>query len=564
MRRVMFWALFWVMAAGAQLPHEVLVLANQRSADSLRVANEFVARRGIPLRNVVRLDVPEALFEGRATCDPAAFERWIWEPAQRVMVARGLEKQVLAWVYSTDFPIRVETDESDRRQVSICGYTFLRGRSVGGALVEEGKFQSGLFGGPNDRLRLVLPSCSLGVLKEGLGVSVRGAETVKRMEVGLGDKMPLPSMMLGYTGEGGSSVSLVLEVLERGVASDHVGVGSGFYFVTNGNVRSTCRAWQFETTQQQLARRGVSAVITNALPAGAEGVMGLLCGAERVEPGAIGSFAPGAVAEHLTSWSAEFQRPQTKCTAWLEAGATATCGSVVEPYANANKFPSARFFEHYVGGCSVLESFYQSVACPLQQLFLGDPLARPYAPRVAAKVLGVSELEGEPFRFRAAAVCRARGVAWRYLFLLDGELLAADGALGSVQIDPAKLADGYHALRCVVVAKHPVAFYGMAEKGITVNRLGRSIGFDGKIEPLGEGVHGFRAVMGGDELPERVRLLVGHEVLDEQPFDPEGLLRFRESAWGEGPCRLQLVGVFADGMEVASQPLQLTVVDPKP
>ncbi len=116
----------------------------------------------------------------------------------------------------------------------------------------------------------------------------------------------------------------------------------------------------------------------------------------------------------------------------------------------------------------------------------------------------------------------------------------------------------------MVVAKHPVAFYGMAEKGITVNRLGRSIGFDGKIEPLGEGVHGFRAVVGGDELPERVRLLVGYEVLDEQPFDPEGLLRFRESAWGEGPCRLQLVGVFADGMEVASQPLQLTVVDPKP
>lgn len=561
MRWVFLLVVSVVSGAWGQLPHEVLVLVNRESADSLRVANEFVARRGIPLRNVVRLDVPEALFGGRATCEPAAFERWIWEPVQREVVARGLEEQVLAWVYSTDFPIRVETDASDRRQMSICGYTFVRGRSVGGALLEEGTFQSKLFAGPNDRLRLALPSCSLGVLKEGVGVPVRGAEAVTRLEVGLGEKMPLPSMMLGYTGEKGNSVDTVLEVLERGVASDHGGGASGFYFVTNGNVRSMCRAWQFEATQGQLARRGASAVITNELPVGAVGVMGLLCGAEQVMPEVIGSFAPGAVAEHLTSWSAEFQRPQTKCTTWLEAGATATSGSVVEPYANPNKFPGARFFEHYTGGCSVLESFYQSVACPLQQLFLGDPLARPYAPRVAVKLLGVNRLEREAFRFRAAAACQVRGASWRYRYLLDGVLLEEE--LGSVRVDPMKLADGYHMLRCVAVAKHPVAFYGMVERSFTVDRLGRSVAFDEKIETLEKGVHGFRAVVGGDEVPVRVRLVSGVEVLDEKPYKEGELLLFRESVLGEGPCRLQVVGLFADGMAVASKPLALTVFDAK-
>jgi hypothetical protein len=305
----------------------------------------------------------------------------------------------------------------------------------------------------------------------------------------------------------------------------------------------------------------VSAVITNELPVGAVGVMGLLCGAERVKPELIGSFAPGAVAEHLTSWSAEFQRPQTKCTAWLEAGATATSGSVVEPYSNPNKFPGARFFEHYTGGCSVLESFYQSVACPLQQLFLGDPLARPYAPRVAVKLLGVSRLEREAFRFRASAACQVWGASWRYRYLLDGVLL--EEASGSVRVDPVTLADGYHVLRCVVVAKHPVAFYGMAERSFTVDRLGRSVAFDEQIETLAEGVHGFRAVVGGDEVPVRVRLISGVEVLDEQPFEKKGLLTFREAVLGEGPCRLQVVGVFADGMEVASEPLALTVFDSK-
>ena len=55
--------------------------------------------------------------------------------------------------------------------------------------------------------------------------------------------------------------------------------------------------------------------------------MGVWRGA-KISPKDIGSYAPGAVAEHLTSWSAEFQRPQTKCTEWLEAGVTATSGSV--------------------------------------------------------------------------------------------------------------------------------------------------------------------------------------------------------------------------------------------
>ena len=51
-------------------------------------------------------------------------------------------------------------------------------------------------------------------------------------------------------------------------------------------------------------------------------------------------------------------------------------------------------FEHYTGGCSALESFYQSVASPLQQLFW-DPLARPYVPLVRVRLLGAIELSKE-------------------------------------------------------------------------------------------------------------------------------------------------------------------------
>ncbi|HBO87320.1 MAG TPA: hypothetical protein DD620_01030, partial [Verrucomicrobia bacterium] len=128
-------------------------IANQSSAGSLEVANAFMERRGIPADNLVRLAIPESVYGGRATCDLDTFEELIWIPVKKEIVSRRLEDQILAWVYSTDFPIRIMTDASDRRQVSICGQTFMKNRRVEGVLIEEGKYHSPIFAGPNERLR---------------------------------------------------------------------------------------------------------------------------------------------------------------------------------------------------------------------------------------------------------------------------------------------------------------------------------------------------------------------------------------------------------------------------
>ena len=37
---------------------------------------------------------------------------------------RRLEGQILGWLYSVDFPIRVKTDAKDRKQMSVSGLTF--------------------------------------------------------------------------------------------------------------------------------------------------------------------------------------------------------------------------------------------------------------------------------------------------------------------------------------------------------------------------------------------------------------------------------------------------------
>ena len=61
---------------------------------------------------------------------------------------------------------------------------------------------------------------------------------------------------------------------------------------------------------------------------------------------------------------------------WLEAGATGSFGTVVEPCNATGKFPEVGLLMHrYLGGETLLEAYWKSVAMPGQGIFIGDPLA---------------------------------------------------------------------------------------------------------------------------------------------------------------------------------------------
>ena len=65
---------------------------------------------------------------------------------------------------------------------------------------------------------------------------------------------------------------------------------------------------------------------------------------------------------------------------WLEAGATGSYGTVVEPCNIPGKFPDpVVMMKHYLAGETLLEAYWKSVLMPGQGLFIGEPLARPYA-----------------------------------------------------------------------------------------------------------------------------------------------------------------------------------------
>ena len=92
-------------------------------------------------------------------------------------------------------------------------------------------------------------------------------------------------------------------------------------------------------------------------------------------------FRPGAVADHLTSTGGIlYGGSQMPALAWLRQGATASYGTVSEPCNRPAKFPDPGvLLRHYARGETLLEAYWKSVAMPGQGLFIGEPLARPFA-----------------------------------------------------------------------------------------------------------------------------------------------------------------------------------------
>ena len=91
-------------------------------------------------------------------------------------------------------------------------------------------------------------------------------------------------------------------------------------------------------------------------------------------------FLPGALADHLTSSGGDLLGTrQMSSLRWLEAGATASYGTVSEPCNYPQKFPNATILlKNYLQGASAIEAYWKSVEWPSQGIFIGEPLATPY------------------------------------------------------------------------------------------------------------------------------------------------------------------------------------------
>ena len=93
------------------------------------------------------------------------------------------------------------------------------------------------------------------------------------------------------------------------------------------------------------------------------------------------TYLPGAIADHLTSAGGILSGSyQMSILEWVQAGVTGSYGTVVEPCNFPEKFSNPGvLMDYYLKGNSLIEAYWKSVAEPGQGIFVGEPLAKPFA-----------------------------------------------------------------------------------------------------------------------------------------------------------------------------------------
>jgi uncharacterized protein (TIGR03790 family) len=525
--------------ASALGPHEVAVLVNRNSQASLEIANHFIHLRKIPPANVVILDLPPSVLEAASEMSPEDFTKHIWEPARKAIRDRRIEDHILAWVYSADFPVRITSDPP----VSLQGITFVRNELPEPAQISDGLYLSPLFRGPDKQVGPAGESISF-----------------ERFTPMLRQAMPLPSMMLSHTGARGLTAEESVALLKRGASSDRSAPSDGVFWVTNSDIRSRCRDWQFEAVQNELRARKVASDLVTNVPGRGRATIGLQLGQAWVDAPYAASFLPGAMAEHLTSFGALFHDPdQSKLTEWLRAGATASAGTVTEPRSIWSKFPAGRFFTHYATGCTMIESFFQSVRCPLQLLVVGEPLAKPWAEPVELTVVNLGD-EDEPVKgdadFLATVWAGMDQPTPEMLFLLDGRAVPHPAGDPQLKLDTRQLTDGYHELRVIAYARQQVRHQSFATSGFEVANRGRSCAIalvDAAEEmDLARPLRFSFTVTGA---PKELAIVAQERVLTKALYTVDAVLPVDPKVLGAGPVTLQGVALYPDNEPVRSPPV---------
>ncbi|MDA8127188.1 MAG: TIGR03790 family protein [Betaproteobacteria bacterium] len=177
------------------------------------------------------------------------------------------------------------------------------------------------------------------------------------------------------------SVADAKKLIDRGVAADGSDPSGTAYLVSTSDKNRNVRAAGYPAVRALMQPVFSTEIVeANALENKSD-VMFYFTGLPRVPMLDSNRFLPGAIADHLTSLGGVLSwGGQMTSLAWVGAGATGSYGTVVEPCNFAAKFPvPGVVMAHYLQGESLIEAYWKSVQMPGQGLFIGEPLARPFA-----------------------------------------------------------------------------------------------------------------------------------------------------------------------------------------
>jgi uncharacterized protein (TIGR03790 family) len=333
-------------------PEELGVLVNTSDPLSVEIASYYVSARGIPSANVVEL----SFTVGGNVMDEAEFQ------AQKAIVDAQLPATVQALLVTWMLPYRVSC----------------MGLTTAFALGFDTKYCNTTGGGCG-------PTASIDFFD---------SESVAPFT----DHGIRPTMMLAA-----SDITKAKALIDRGIASDDTHpTGDGYLMRTTDQARSVrwpafvglTQSWDHPEVMKLTYLDNSDGSGMDYIENQAD-VLFYFTGLASVPAIETLQYRPGAVADHLTSFGGQVPTAsgQMSVLSWLEAGATASYGTTVEPCNYTNKFPDPRVLvPWYYRGATVLEAYWKSVAAPGEGSFVGEPLARPWRSAEIEVVEGALEI----------------------------------------------------------------------------------------------------------------------------------------------------------------------------
>jgi uncharacterized protein (TIGR03790 family) len=169
-------------------------------------------------------------------------------------------------------------------------------------------------------------------------------------------------------------------LIDRGLAADATEPRGTAYLVSTSDKARNVRALRYAQLARDLDGWLDTEIVESDALEDRDDVLFYFTGKARVEGLDTLRFVPGALADHLTSTGGRLtDSRQMSALRWLEAGASGSYGTVVEPCNRPGKFPDPRLLiEAYTSGRTLIEAYWQSVSQPGEGIFIGDPLVAPF------------------------------------------------------------------------------------------------------------------------------------------------------------------------------------------
>jgi uncharacterized protein (TIGR03790 family) len=344
--------------AQAQTPDEVLLVVNQKSLVSRRIADYYVRKRGIPLANVCRVEAPPEEGVSRE-----AYLRTIERPVAGCLARGGLGEKVLYVATTLGLPLRVTAPAAGPASEEAAvdsELSLLYGKMHGIRYPVSGGVPNPYFNRRDTPLRH--PQVPIYLVTRLAGYDFDDVRA-----------------MIDRSAAAVNRGKVVIDLAGSGDAGDE-----------------WLKAAARQTPRERLVLDETGAVLYNQRDVIAYAAWG--SNDKNRKKRMLGfTWLPGAIATEFVSTNARtftrppaewnistwkdtrlffFDSPQTLTADYLHEGATGASGHVAEPYLNACPRPQL-LIPAYLSGRTLAESFYLSIpTLSWMNIMAGDPLCR--------------------------------------------------------------------------------------------------------------------------------------------------------------------------------------------